>query len=123
AAALAALVWLNRRGVLAIAPYVLVGVVLWVAVLKSGVHATLAGVALAFAIPLKTGGGGRRSPLRHLEHALHPWVAYGILPLFALANSGVSLKGLSPADLFAPVPLGIMLGLLLGKQIGVMAFS
>lgn len=123
AAALVALVWLNRRGTLAIAPYVLVGVVLWVAVLKSGVHATLAGVALAFAIPLKTGAGGGRSPLRHLEHALHPWVAYGILPMFALANSGVSLKGLSPADLFAPVPLGIMLGLLLGKQIGVMGFS
>ena len=123
AAALLALVWLNRRGTLAIAPYVLVGVVLWVSVLKSGVHATLAGVALAFAIPLKVGDGPRRSPLRQLEHALHPWVAYGILPVFALANSGVSLKGLSLSHLFQPVPLGIMLGLLLGKQIGVMAFS
>jgi len=122
AGALVALLLLNRRGIVRIAPYILVGVVLWVAVLKSGVHATLAGVVLAFFIPLRdpaTGG----SPLSHLEHQLHPYVAFLILPLFAFANTGVSLAGLSPQSLLHPVPLGIAAGLLVGKQVGVFGLT
>ncbi|MDH3514324.1 MAG: Na+/H+ antiporter NhaA, partial [Gammaproteobacteria bacterium] len=121
--ALLALFTLNRRGVMHTAAYVLVGIVLWVSVLKSGVHATLAGVALAFAIPLRGELKTVKPPLLQLEHSLHPWVAYGILPLFAFANSGVSLAGLSLAQILAPVPLGIALGLFLGKQLGVFVFS
>ncbi len=120
AGALAALLVINRRGVARIAPYLLVGLVLWVAVLKSGVHATLAGVILAFFIPLRGAGG---SPLAHLEHLLHPYVAFLILPLFAFANTGISLAGLSPQSLLHPVPLGIAAGLLIGKQTGVFGFS
>jgi len=119
-ACVAVLVALNVGGVRKTAPYVLVGLILWVCVLKSGVHATLAGVALAFAIPLGGRGKDERDLAGHLEHELHPWVAFAILPLFAFANAGVSLQGLTVADLLAPVPLGIALGLLLGKQIGVM---
>jgi len=118
AGGLAALVALNRAGVRRNAPYVLVGVFIWVCVLKSGVHATLAGVTLAFAIPLRCEGG--ESPLQRLERMLHPWVVYGILPIFAFANAGVSLAGVSLANLLQPVPLGIALGLFFGKQIGVM---
>ncbi|HEY5683612.1 MAG TPA: Na+/H+ antiporter NhaA, partial [Sulfuricaulis sp.] len=114
---------LNRRGVVHMAAYVLVGIVLWVSVLKSGVHATLAGVVLAFAIPLRTGDRSTKPPLLQMEHSLHPWVAYGILPLFAFGNSGVSLAGMSLAQALAPVPLGIALGLFLGKQLGVFVFS
>jgi len=112
---------LNRLNVRSITPYVLVGVVLWVFVLKSGVHATLAGVALAFAIPIRASGEGdqQRSPLEKLEHGLLPWVAFGIMPLFAFANAGVSLGGVSFATLLQPLPLGIALGLFLGKQLGV----
>ncbi|HYH19377.1 MAG TPA: Na+/H+ antiporter NhaA [Azospirillum sp.] len=117
---LAGLVVLNRMGVVRLAGYVLLGIFLWVCVLKSGVHATLAGVALAFAIPLSTGRAHGASPLHTLEHALHPWVVYGILPVFAFANAGVSLTGLSADALFAPVPLGIALGLFIGKQVGVL---
>ena len=98
----------------------LVGVFLWVCVLKSGVHATLAGVAIGLAIPLR-GAAAHDSPLRSLEHALHPWVTYAILPLFAFANAGVPLTGLSLAALLAPLPLGIASGLFVGKQIGVVA--
>jgi NhaA family Na+:H+ antiporter len=119
---LALLFALNRWGVTRISAYVLVGILLWVCVLKSGVHATLAGVALAFAIPTGPANGGSESPLSRLEHALHPWVAYGILPLFAFANAGVSLDGLSLATLLEPVPLGIASGLFLGKQVGVFLF-
>jgi len=122
-AALIGLVALNRIRVISIGAYMIVGIILWVSVLKSGVHATLAGVALAFAIPLRVRDGSLHSPLRKLEHSLHPWVAYGILPLFAFANSGVSLAGLSVGQIFASVPLGIALGLFLGKQLGVFAFS
>jgi NhaA family Na+:H+ antiporter len=93
--------------------------VLWVAVLKSGVHATLAGVVLAMAIPLTGKTDRDPSPLRHLEHELHPWVAFAILPIFAFANAGVSFAGMSFADLFHPIPLGIIGGLFIGKQIGV----
>lgn len=118
AAAMAVLFALNRSGVTRIAPYAVVGVLLWTFVLESGVHATLSGVALAFAIPLGVGAGSR-SPSRRLEHALHPWVTYAILPIFAFANAGVSLFGVSPRDLLEPVPMGIALGLLIGKQTGV----
>jgi NhaA family Na+:H+ antiporter len=114
------LVVLNRAGVTRIAPYVLVGVFLWTCVLKSGVHATLAGVALAFAIPLRGREPGD-GPLVRLEHMLHPWVAFGILPVFAFANAGVPLAGLSFSALLDPVTLGIILGLFVGKQVGVLA--
>ena len=123
ALALGVLVVINRSGVMRIAPYLLVGAVLWVAVLKSGVHATLAGVVLAFFIPLRKGGNDHNSPLHHLEHTLHPYVALMILPLFAFANAGIPLGGLSPGALLEPVPLGIMLGLFAGKQLGVFGFS
>jgi NhaA family Na+:H+ antiporter len=114
---------MNRAGVTRIAPYMIVGVVLWVFVLKSGVHATLAGVVLAFAIPLRAKNDHEHSPLRHLEHSLHPWVAFGIMPLFAFANAGVSLGGFSWPALLEPVPLGIILGLFIGKQLGVFGFT
>jgi NhaA family Na+:H+ antiporter len=96
-----------------------VGLAVWVCVLKSGVHATLAGVAVAFFIPLRAKTEGGESPLEHLEHTLHPWVAFAILPFFAFANAGISLEGLTFASLLAPVPLGIAAGLFIGKQIGV----
>jgi Na+:H+ antiporter, NhaA family len=123
AIAVAVLFTLNRAGVTRIAPYVMVGVVLWITVLKSGVHATLAGVMLAFAIPLHTRNRRGRSPLKHLEHSLHPWVAFAILPIFAFANAGVSFTGLSLETLAQPVPLGIALGLLAGKLTGVFGAS
>jgi NhaA family Na+:H+ antiporter len=116
--ALAVLAALNRRGVRALAPYVVVGVVMWAAVLKSGVHATLAGVALAWFIPLRTAGEDE-PPLRRLERDLHPTVAYAILPLFAFANAGVSLKGITLAAFGHGVPAGIALGLIAGKALGV----
>ena len=121
AAGLVALLVLNLAGVKRIAPYALVGIFLWVCVLKSGVHATLAGVALGFAVPLRGAKENGDSPLRRLEHMLHPWVTYGILPVFAFANAGVSLTGLSLSALLDPVTLGVALGLFFGKQIGVMA--
>ena len=117
---IAALALLNRLGVMRPAAYLLLGILLWIAVLKSGVHATLAGVVLAMFIPLRTRGDAA-SPLRRLERLLHPWVAFGVLPLFALANAGVSVMGLSMRDTLRPVPLGIITGLFLGKQIGIMA--
>lgn len=106
-----------------IAPYILVGVILWVAVLKSGVHATLAGVVLAFFIPLKTDSKDERSLSKTLEHDLHGSVFYVIIPIFAFANAGVPLEGMSFNTLLEPIPLGIILGLFLGKQVGVMLFS
>lgn len=115
------LVWMNRRGVDRISLYMLVGLVLWVAVLKSGVHATLAGVVVGFLIPLK--GERHASPLKHLEHQLHPWSAYLILPLFAFANAGVSLDGIGLDTLLGPVPMGIMLGLFVGKPLGIFTIS
>ncbi len=120
AAGVVALIALNLAGVRRLAPYVLVGIFLWVCVLKSGVHATLAGVAIGFAVPLRGVRENGNAPLRRLEHMLHPWVTYGILPIFAFANAGVPLAGLSPRSVLEPVPLGIALGLLAGKQIGVM---
>ena len=116
---------LNRFGVTKPAAYFVIGIPLWIAVLKSGVHATLAGVVLAMFIPLRSPGHASGSPapeplLRHLEHALHPWVAFGVLPVFAFANAGVSIVGLSLSDILHPVPTGIVTGLFLGKQIGIM---
>ena len=120
---------LNRRGVTALTPYLLLGVVLWLCVLQSGVHATLAGVATGLMIPHRRSRrvGPRhamadavaRSPLETLEHVLHPWVAYAILPLFAFVNAGLVLGGLSLEDATAALPMGIMLGLVLGKPVGI----
>ena len=114
-----ALIGLNRSGVKATTPYLLIGLVIWVCVLKSGVHATLAGVVTALLIPIKGRTAEEQSPLHKLEHDLHPWVAFGILPVFAFGNAGVSLSGIGFADLLAPLPLGIALGLFFGKQLGV----
>lgn len=109
---------LNRRNVTSITPYLLIGVIMWIAVLKSGIHATLAGVVLALFIPMFDRTDPEHSPLEELEHDLHNTVAFGILPLFAFANSGISLKGAGFAELFHSVPLGIAAGLFIGKQIG-----
>jgi len=123
---IAGLALLNRFGVTRPAAYLLLGIPLWIAVLKSGVHATLAGVVLAMFIPLRTPTPAQSddhaaSPLRQLEHSLHPWVAFGVLPLFAFANAGIPILGLSLRDALHSVPIGIITGLFLGKQIGVMA--
>lgn len=123
AIAVAALAAMNRAGVMRIAPYILVGAALWVCVLKSGVHATLAGVVTALFVPARDPAHPDHPPLRTLEHALHPWVAFAILPIFAFANAGVSLAGLSLRDLLQPIPLGIVLGLVVGKQVGVFGFA
>jgi len=122
AGSILSLIAMNRLGVVKLAPYLLVGLVLWVCVLKSGVHATLAGVILAFCIPLKT-ARDVPSPLQQLEHALHPWVAYAILPLFAFANAGVSLTGVTMESFTHHVPMGIALGLLVGKMVGVFGLT
>jgi NhaA family Na+:H+ antiporter len=114
---------LNRSGVVRIAPYVLVGLFIWLCVLKSGVHATLSGVVTALAIPLTVPRGEKQSPLARLEDGLQPWVAFGVLPLFAFANAGVSLVGMTLAKMLSEIPLGIALGLFLGKPIGIFAFS
>ncbi|NEY91450.1 Na+/H+ antiporter NhaA [Rhodobacteraceae bacterium KMS-5] len=114
---LAGLIALNLRGSHRIAPFLLLGAVMWFFVLKSGIHPTIAGVVTAFCIPLTDRFG--KSPLHALEHGLHPYVNFGIAPVFALANAGVNLSGLALSDLIAPLPLGIAAGLFLGKQIGV----
>lgn len=120
AAALAAGITMNRLGVSRTSSYVLLGVVLWVAVLKSGVHATLAGVLIALCVPMRDKEGA--SPLKSLEHDLHAPVAFAILPIFAFANAGLSLSGMTLADVAHPVTLGIVLGLLAGKPLGILAF-
>ena len=121
-ACLVALIAMNRLGVVKLGPYLIIGLILWVCVLKSGVHATLAGVTLAFCIPLRT-KNAEPSPLLGLEHALHPWVAYGILPLFAFANAGVSLAGVNLESFTHHVPMGIAAGLLVGKTVGVFGLT
>jgi NhaA family Na+:H+ antiporter len=123
AVAIAALIALNLMKITRIGPYVLVGIILWVFVLKSGVHATLAGVATAFAVPLKTTDPQGHAPLHRLEHGLHPWVAFVILPIFAFANAGVSFAGVSLSALTEPVPLGIAAGLFVGKLVGICGAS
>lgn len=115
---------MNKINVISKSAYILVGVILWVSVLKSGVHATLAGVALAFMIPLTIKKDGKNiSPSKELEEDLHFVVALAILPLFAFVNAGIDLQGVSIQSLFSPVPIGIMLGLFIGKQLGVFGFS
>lgn len=112
------LLWaLNFSGVTRSDVFLAVGLLLWLCVLKSGVHATLAGVATAMFIPMRDKHGG--SPLESLEHGLHPWVSFLILPMFAFANAGVSFAGMSPAALLQPLPMGIAMGLLVGKAVGV----
>jgi NhaA family Na+:H+ antiporter len=112
----------NRAGVRSLWPYLLIGLFVWFCVLQSGIHATLAGVAVAMTVPLRKTPGApddQHSPLSRLEHGLHPWIAYAIVPLFGFANAGVSLNGFALPDLAAPVPLGIALGLFAGKQLGI----
>lgn len=120
---LVALLGLNRRGVTELTPYLLIGLIMWTAVLKSGVHATLAGVALALFIPMRDPNHPERSPVRDLEHDLHTAVAFGILPIFAFANAGISLAGTGWDALFHTVPLGIAAGLVVGKQVGIILGS
>ena len=118
----AALLALNRFGVVRLAPYLLLGLVLWFLMLKSGVHATVAGVLLALTIPLRQSPGrpdDAHSPLHRFENAIQPWVAFLVLPVFGFANAGVSLAGATAADLVQPITLGCAAGLFLGKQIGV----
>jgi Na+:H+ antiporter, NhaA family len=121
AVCLLVLLALNRSGVQRADLYIVVGLVMWLCVLKSGVHATLAGVATALFVP--SAGREGRSPAEKLEHGLHPWVSFLILPMFAFANAGVSLRGLSVSDLLHPVSMGIALGLLIGKAVGVFGTS
>lgn len=120
AVALLIAVTMNRLGVERTSAYILLGIVLWTAVLKSGVHATLAGVLIAFCIPIRDSKGG--SPLRELEHNLHGPVAYVILPAFAFANAGIALGGMSLADVTHPVTMGVMAGLVVGKPVGILIF-
>lgn len=119
AAALIGLALLNMRCVTRTAPYIILGVILWVAVLKSGVHATLAGVATAFFIPVVCQKDSTKTPCKDLEHALHPWVSFIILPIFAFANAGVPFEGMGIKSLADPTTMGIILGLIFGKQIGI----
>lgn len=112
---------LNRMQVKSLAPYIILGIIMWVLVLKSGVHATLAGVLIALCVPLRVTEG--KSPARRAEHRLHSWTSFLVLPLFAFANAGVYLGGFGLDQIFSPLPLGIALGLILGKQVGVMVAS
>ncbi|WP_440063547.1 Na+/H+ antiporter NhaA [Pseudomonas syringae] len=120
---IAVLVALNRLGVKKLLPYLVVGALLWFFMLQSGIHATLAGVALALCIPLGKPDEEARSPLLHLEEKLHPWVAFAVVPIFGFANAGVSLSSITADKLVDPVPLGVALGLLVGKQVGIFAMA
>lgn len=120
-AGLAVLFALNRLGVRSLAAYILVGIFIWLFVLKSGVHATLAGIVVAMFIPLKSCDD--HSPSRHLEHILHPWVAFGVLPIFAFANAGVPFAGVTSEIVLGTVSMGIVFGLVFGKQIGVFGLT
>ncbi|MDY7558994.1 Na+/H+ antiporter NhaA [Pseudomonas sp. CCC3.2] len=117
------LVILNRCGVKRLLPYLVAGALLWFFMLQSGIHATLAGVILALCIPLGDPNSERKSPLLYLEEKVHPWVAFAVVPIFGFANAGVSLVGISPNNLIDPVPLGVTLGLLVGKQLGVFGLA
>jgi len=123
AAGIGLMLLLNWRGVTRLWPYLFLGAVVWYFVLKSGVHATLAGVVTGFLVPLRGKTEQAPSPLESLEHTLHPWVAYVVLPLFAFTNAGLALGGLQVSDLMASVPLGIVLGLVLGKPVGIVAIA
>ena len=122
-AAAVVLLALNLAGATRLLPYILVGLVMWVAVLKSGVHATLAGVVVAFFIPLRTSDVSTKPPLLRAEHGLHGFVALFVMPVFAFANAGVHLGGLSPGNFLSPVPLGIAAGLLVGNQLGIFGLT
>jgi len=113
------LTFLNRRNVIQKSPYILIGIIMWVATLKSGVHATLAGVLLAMFIPMRSKKDPNVSPVLTLEHDLHTVVAFFILPIFAFANAGINLSGVGAEQLFHGVPMGIALGLFVGKQVGI----
>ena len=115
--------FMNWRNVTNLGPYIVVGLFIWACVLKSGVHATLAGVALGLLIPLRAKDVDGKSPLKVMEHALHPWAAFGVIPIFAFANAGVSFADITQETFLQPVTLGIMLGLFIGKQIGVMLMT
>ena len=117
------LIFLNRVGITSLGPYMLVGVIMWTCVLKSGVHATLAGVALAFTIPMRAVNEHGNSPLKELEHKLHSWVNYFIIPLFAFSNAGVALGWEQLKGLLEPSPMGVIVGLFIGKQLGVFTFT
>lgn len=123
AAVIACLVILNRAGVGRLFPYLLLAPVLWYLVLRSGIHATVAGVALALTIPLKVSHSTGDSALIRLEHGLHSWVAFLIVPVFGFANAGVSFSGLTFASLLQPVTLGVTAGLFIGKQIGIFGLA
>jgi NhaA family Na+:H+ antiporter len=116
-----ALYWLNRRGEARLLPYVLLGVLLWIAMLFSGIHATLAGVVLAMMIPIDNAGESQHSLLHGMERALSPWVAFLVLPIFGFANAGVSIDSTGNMSLLSPLGLGIVGGLFLGKQFGILA--
>lgn len=121
AACTAVLIGFNLAGVRRIAPYILVGLVMWVCMLKSGVHATLAGVIISLTIPITSRAGEAHSPLHFLEHALEPWIKFLVLPAFAFANAGVALGGLTLVDVLSPIPIGIAAGLFFGNQIGIIS--
>jgi NhaA family Na+:H+ antiporter len=121
AIALAILFIMNRKGVTSSAPYIIFGIFLWVAILQSGLHATLAGVVTAFFIPLQSKHERHHSPLKRLEHGLHPWVAFLVLPIFGFANAGVPFTGMGLDSFTDPVSMGIWAGLLLGKPLGIFA--
>ena len=122
AGCIAVLMLLNRRNVIGKSWYFFVGLIMWVATLKSGVHATMAGVVLAMFIPMKSNAQPDYSPLKEIEHGLHSFVAFAVLPIFAFANAGINLAGIGQEQLFHNVPLGIALGLFVGKQLGVFGF-
>ena len=113
---------LNKRGVIKMSAYLVVGMVMWIALVKSGVHATLAGVILAMFIPMRSAANPESSPLKSMEHDLHSIVAFAVLPVFAFCNSGISFEGLDRQAFLHDIPLGIALGLFFGKQLGVFAF-
>lgn len=114
---------MNKKGITKLGPYTIIGLFIWACVLKSGVHATLAGVALGLIIPLRAKNEDGKSPLKVMEHAIYPWASFAIIPIFAFVNAGVSLSGVSLDSFMQPITLGIMAGLFLGKQIGVMAIT
>ena len=114
---------MNRAGITRLFPYLLAGGVLWVFMLQSGVHATIAGILLALFIPLRVTDPDKQSPLARLEHGINPWVTFLILPLFGFANAGVALSGMTADDLMSPVPVGVALGLFVGKQAGIFGLS
>jgi NhaA family Na+:H+ antiporter len=119
AIAIAALVALNRRSVYSLLPYLAIGAGLWICLYQSGIQATLSGVVLAFAIPAKATDDLDRSPMKTTEHAIDRWVNFGIIPLFGFANAGISFSGMDQSAIFGSLPIGVALGLFLGKQIGV----